>query len=96
MSINWRQIHDTVDKKAANLLDSLEADELIEIRDFSRSKFLDLDYFSLSVEADNEVWSFTSKFQYSDGNYGHIPVMNFHPEGIGLTEIIGVTKKNNR
>jgi len=54
---------------------------------YTRSQFLNLRLEELGELRHEEVWSLVSKVQCDDGTSMHIPMMNFHLEGVGLEAI---------
>ena len=84
---NWRQIHLGHHEKIRNLGGGFEHDKPKQEKNYSRKDFLDLTLEQLQKSKSKEVWSFVSKVQCDDGISRHIPMMNFHPEEVGLKAI---------
>lgn len=88
VGINWRQQHDTPEKQIGAFLSGLGHLRPLEYMTLCRQDFLDA-----RIKSEPEigiVWSMTSEVVCAIGMkkcVRHIPMMNFHPEGIGIEEI---------
>ncbi len=91
VSENWRQINRTAEQKLNDLISGLQHPTPIRKKLFTRKEFLELE--KLEELPDDEVWSMTSKISYADGTYGHIPMMNFHPESISFDQLKNAIEK---
>jgi len=90
VGLNWRQRHDTVERKVEAFLSGFGHARPLEFKQVRRDDFLALR--KLESLPSGLVWSMISWVLCSNDrdrevNMRHIPMMNFHPEGIGLTEI---------
>lgn len=84
---NWRQLYKSTEDKVLNLNRSFIHTLPIQQKIYKREEFIKLKLNDLNKLGDSQVWSLCSKVECEDGEYKHIPMMNFHPEGISL-EII--------
>lgn len=85
---NWREINNTKEDKIKNLISGIGHLNPIRHERYRRDNFLNLSLSQLPQLDKHQVWSMTSCVG-SDAIYDtmHIPMMNFHPDGIGLQEI---------
>jgi hypothetical protein len=93
VSINWRQRYTTDGQKLSHLEESLLQKIPIKVKVLSREEFLSLDQGKLETDDKHQVWSFTSKMTMKDGDFMHLPMMNFHPhDDISVEDIINFVK----
>lgn len=85
VGVNWRQENDTVEKQAADFMAGFTHARPLEHRRYSRDTFLDLRLADLPT-GPREAWSVCSNVTVH-GRVMHLPMMNFHPQGIGIHEI---------
>ena len=89
---NWRQVHKSSIKKMRNLDSGFIHPKFESEITLSRKKFLLISQKELVSESnkigDNIVWSITSKVNCNNNVKKHIPMMNFHPEGITKSKSI--------
>lgn len=93
VGINWRQKYRSKNERIENLTSGLEHSQPSGQRVYSRKEFELLTLKDLPRLPDAEVWSITSRVVCSDGVERHIPIMNFHPANISLTDIKKMVKK---
>lgn len=83
---NWRQEY-----QGRRRLENIASSFLHEPHDVERtllkSDFLNLSFRDLANPKDHSVWSFCSRV-YIGGEEYHLPMMNFHPEGVTKSESI--------
>lgn len=84
---NWRQEHSTPESQAANFRSGLTHLAPLRWEWIPRGRFLEFALDDLDHLSPGQVWSMTSHVQCGDGKSRHIPMMNFHPVGIGRREI---------
>lgn len=89
VSKNWRENNSTTEDKVKNFVSGFGHLKPLSWMTLPRKSFLDLSFTDLDVLGNHEVWSMNSQVLCAEGNgvIKHIPMMNFHPEGIGLPEI---------
>ena len=92
VGINWRQLHKDPRDKIRNVSNALQHPKPIREVELSRKNFLDLKLTDLEQLPEDQVWSLTSKVVCQDGIDKHIPMMNFHPHGISLEDIVVAIK----
>lgn len=90
VGINWRQAHPNNSDKARDIIGSFNHKYNTRKEIYNRDNFLELNLGDLPKLPENNVWSITSKISCYDNKCKHIPMMNFHPEGIRLETIIEV------
>lgn len=83
VEVNWRQKYASPKDKAAKLIESFEHTPPLSTKCYARSQFLKA---VLPPLPSNHVWSMKSQVITTAGPR-HIPMMNFHPEGVGLETI---------
>jgi hypothetical protein len=87
VGVNWRQKNTSLTQKKKNLLASFTHYNNLYELNLTRNEFLALTLISLPKLQPHQVWSITSKVECKGNNIRHIPMMNFHPEGV-LKEFI--------
>ncbi len=87
VGVNWRQINKNREDKLRHLKSAFHHSTSSELKEYSRKEFLGLTLERFPVLKEHHVWSIISKVLCTDGEYRHIPMMNFHPEIGSLNEI---------
>jgi hypothetical protein len=82
VGLNWSQKYKTPEEMKENFLEAYTgAKPTKKSINFLRKDFLNLTYNYLKTQLyENEVMSFVSKVEDKNGNFLHIPMMNFHLE----------------
>jgi len=89
---NWRQVNFNNKLKIKNLEEGFEHPNPIKEKIYSRKDFLKLELGHLESKNKEQVWSFVSEVRCKNGITCHIPMMNFHPEEVGMAEIVKAIK----
>lgn len=84
---NWGQCYKTKAEKLDNIVESFEHPKSISIESYSRDQFSHLQLEELYNLEENQVWSINSKIISLDGQFKHIPMMNFHSNGVSLEHL---------
>ena len=84
---NWRQRNSSTSSKVKKLLEGFSHDIPIKQITYNRGEFINLKLHKLQTLPENQVWSLISKVVCSNSTYKHIPMMNFHPENVGIDVI---------
>lgn len=94
VDLNWRQKYKNIGEKKANLVLGLDHGGVTGVFKFFRPQYQKLKIIELAEKlGKHEVLSFCSKVKLANGEYKHIPMMNFHPEdGTSLEYIISAVK----
>lgn len=82
VGVNWRWKYQSPQDKSKYLCECFENNcPPLKKYHFDRSDFLSLDLSQITISLDeHEVLSFVSKVRLYDGNYMHLPMMNYHME----------------
>jgi hypothetical protein len=87
VELNWRQRYRLPASKLAHIEESFEAPGYLSKLELRRRAFLGMRVEDLEARKEaNLVWSILSSITTVDGEAMHLPMMNFHPEGIALKE----------
>ena len=84
VEINWRQLYKSEKEKIKNLNNAFDHSKPLKQKIYNREEFLVLNLDKLEKLPNDEVWSVCSKIRCADGEYKHIPMMNFHSENISV------------
>lgn len=93
VGINWRQIYKNNQEKVRHVESALYQSVPIRSLEISADEFLKITINNLPQLKEFQVWSIVSKVQCFDGEFRHIPMMNFHPEVNSSSELITMVNR---
>lgn len=87
VGMNWRQRNTNAASKLKHLQESFIHELPRQEKIYTRKQFLRLQLSQLEKLPKDQVWALCSKVRLANGAFAHIPMMNFHPEGVGIEAI---------